>query len=134
VRILGVEHIGIAVDDLDACIARFESILGLECAGREKVEANKVEVAFFNCGGTKIELVAPTDPESPIQRFVSKGGNALHHICFKVEGIGDWLQFLTDRGVEVVDRVPRMGASGKRVAFIKPKSLCNVLIELSEEE
>ena len=132
-KIEGVEHIGIAVADLDECVRKFEDLLGLKCKSREKVESNRVEVAVFDCGGTEIELVAPTDEASPIHKFVSRGGNSLHHICFKVEGIEAWLSFLEDRGVGLIDRSPRQGAHGHRIAFVKPKSVCNFLIELSEE-
>jgi methylmalonyl-CoA/ethylmalonyl-CoA epimerase len=133
-RIEGVEHIGIAVADLDKCIERFENLLGLKCQARQRVESNQVEVAVFDCGGTKIELVAPTDEASPIHKFVSRGGNSLHHICFKLEGLEAWLDFLDQHGVDLIDRTPRQGALGHSIAFVKPKSLCNFLVELSEEK
>lgn len=133
-KIEGVEHIGIAVADLDECIGKFENLLGLKCQARHRVESNLVEVALFDCGGTRIELVAPTDDASPIRRFVAKGGNSLHHICFKVEGIEAWLDFLHEQGVDLIDRTPRQGAGGRSIAFVKPKSICNFLIELSEEK
>jgi methylmalonyl-CoA/ethylmalonyl-CoA epimerase len=133
-KIEGVEHIGIAVADLDRCIERFEKLLGLECKQRERSEPNKVEVAVFECGGTRLELVSPIDQTSPIHRFVEKGGNSLHHICFKVEGIDQWLTFLDGEGVGLIDKTPRDGALGHRIAFLKPKSICNFLIELSEEK
>ena len=132
-KIESVEHIGIAVSDLDACIARFEQLLGLKCEKRERVESNRVEVAVFECGGIRLELVAPTDETSPIRKFVDKGGNSLHHICFKVEGIDEWLKFLDQQGVGLIDKVSRDGAMGHRIAFVEPKSICNFLIELSEE-
>ena len=131
-KIEGVEHIGIAVKDLDECIGRFENLLGLKCSQRRRVDANKVEVAVFDCGGTTLELVAPTDETSPVHRFVSKGGNALHHICFKVDDIDGWLTFLDQEGADLIDRKPRQGAFGDRIAFVGPKSVCNVLIELAE--
>jgi methylmalonyl-CoA/ethylmalonyl-CoA epimerase len=133
-KIEGVEHIGIAVENLEECIAKFEDLLGLKCQSRQRVESNRVEIAVFDCGGTKLELVAPTDESSPINKFVAKGGNALHHICFKVEGIDNWLDFLSEKGVDLIDRKPREGGHGHRIAFLKPRSLCNVLIELSEEK
>ncbi len=132
-KIEGVEHIGIAVSDLDECIEKFEKLLGLKCRQRERSEPNRVEVAVFDCGGTRLELVAPTDEDSPIQKFIAKGGNSLHHICFKVEGIDDWVTFLDGKGVELIDKTPRDGALGHRIAFVKPRSICNFLIELSEE-
>jgi methylmalonyl-CoA/ethylmalonyl-CoA epimerase len=133
-RIEGVEHIGIAVKDLDECIERFESLLGLKCSERRRVETNRVEVAVFDCGGTSLELVAPTDERSPVHRFVSKGGNALHHICFKVDDIDGWLEFLGQHGAELIDKKPREGAFGRRIAFVSPKAVCNFLIELTEEK
>lgn len=133
-KIEGVEHIGIAVANLDECIEKFEKILGLKCQRRERVESNHVEVAVFDCGETRLELVAATDEESPIHKFVARSGNSLHHICFKVEGIDDWLKFLKENGVGLIDSVPRDGALGHRIAFVKPKSICNFLIELSEEK
>jgi methylmalonyl-CoA/ethylmalonyl-CoA epimerase len=133
-KIEGVEHIGIAVEDLDECISRFETLLGLKCGERKRVESNKVEVATFDCGGTTIELVAPTDETSPVQRFVSQGGNSLHHICFRVDDIDTWLDFLDGQGVGLIDRKPRTGAFGDRIAFVKPKSVCGFLIELAEEK
>jgi methylmalonyl-CoA/ethylmalonyl-CoA epimerase len=133
-KIEGVEHIGIAVKDLDECIGRFEDLLGLKCSMRKRLESNKVEVAVFKCGGTSIELVAPTDETSPVHRFVSRGGNSLHHICFRVDEIDKWLAFLDAEGAELIDREPRQGAFGDRIAFVGPKSVCNFLIELAEEE
>jgi methylmalonyl-CoA/ethylmalonyl-CoA epimerase len=132
-KIEGVEHIGIAVTDLDACITKFERLLGLKCRLRKRVESNKVEVAIFDCGGTSLELVAPTDETSPVQRFVSKGGNSLHHICFKVDEIDRWLAFLEAEGADLIDIKPRTGAFGDRIAFVGPKSVCDFLIELAEE-
>ncbi len=132
-KIEGVEHIGIAVKNLDECIERFENLLGLKCSRRKRMESNKIEVAVIDCGGTTLELVAPTDEESPVQRFVSKGGNALHHICFKVDDIEGWLAFLDRQGADLIDRKPREGAFGDRIAFVSPKAVCNFLIELAEE-
>ena len=133
-KIEGVEHIGIAVKNLDECIERFENLLGLRCRRRKRIESNKIEVAVFDCGGTTLELIAPTDEESPVQRFVSKGGNALHHICFKVDDIEGWLTFLDRQGADLLDRKPREGAFGDRIAFVSPKAVCNFLIELAEEK
>ena len=131
-KILGVEHIGIAVGNIDECITRFEEVFGFKCEGRQTIAASKVEVAFFKCGDTKIELVTPTDETSPIHKFLAKRGNGIHHICLDVEGITDWVGSLVGGGVDMIDKVPRQGAAGKSVAFISPKSLCDILIELSE--
>jgi methylmalonyl-CoA epimerase len=133
-KMLGVEHIGIAVRDLDQCIDRFEKVFGFKCEGREKIDASKVEVAFFRCGGTQIELVSPTEDSSPIHNFLAKRGNSIHHICLDVEGIEAWLASMVDGGIDLIDKVPRQGAEGRKVAFVSPKSLCDILIELSEKK
>jgi methylmalonyl-CoA/ethylmalonyl-CoA epimerase len=133
-KILGVEHIGIAVTGLEECIEKFENVLNLSCEGKEAIKASGVEVAFFRCGSSKLELVTPAETGSPISSFLSKRGNAIHHICLKVEGIDEWLAFLKQSGVDLIDTAPRQGASGKRVAFINPRSMCNILIELSEDK
>ena len=132
-KLLGVDHIGIAVGDLDRCIERFEEAFGVRCEGREMVEGAGVEVAFFRIGPTRIELVTPTSDESPVRKFLAKHGNGIHHICLATEGIGDWLERLAAGGIELVDKAPREGASGKKIAFLHPQSICNILIELSEE-
>ena len=133
-KIEGIEHIGIVVGDLDACIKTFEEVFGAKCKTREKVEANKVEVAVFDFGNTKIELVTPTDPASPVSRFLASRGNGIHHICLRVKDIDGWLDALGKRGVDLIDKVPRRGASGRSVAFVSPKSVCNILVELSERK
>jgi methylmalonyl-CoA epimerase len=131
-KVLGVEHIGIAVANLDQCIEKVEKVFGLECESREKIEASRVEVAFFRCGDTKIEFVTPLDETSPIHSFLMKRGNGIHHICLDVEGIEGGLEQLLESGIDLIDKVPRQGASGKKVAFISPKSVFNILFELSE--
>jgi methylmalonyl-CoA epimerase len=131
-RMVGVQHIGIAVRDLDASIENLESLFGIKCGRRERIEASKVEVAFFDFGNTTIELVSPTHAESPISRYLEKRGNGIHHICFDVEGIDEWLDTLRAADVGLLNRTPRAGASGHRVAFIDPVSAGGILFELSE--
>jgi len=131
-RINGVEHIGIAVTNVDECIKTLERIFGLEVSDRQTIEASNVEIAFLPCGATKIELVTPTSESSPIAGFLNKRGNGIHHICLDVENIEAWLEALEQRGVRLIDKKPRMGAHGRKVAFIDPKSTCGFLIELSE--
>ena len=133
-KIEGVEHIGIVVGDLDASIKTFEEVFGARCETRETVEANKVEVAVFGFGNTKIELVTPTDPASPVSKFLADRGNGIHHICLRVKDIEGCLDALGKRGVDLIDKVPRRGASGRSVAFLNPKSVCNILVELSERK
>ena len=133
-NVVGVEHIGIAVSDLDYSVKRLEAVLGIKCNKREKVDANKVEVAVFQVGDTEIELVTPTGPDSPIARFLDKRGNGIHHICLKVQDIKGCLEDLTQKGIELIDRVPRQGAFGHSVAFLNPKSVFSILVELSESK
>lgn len=130
--IAGVEHIGIAVADIDAAINRLETVLGIKCSSRERVESNKVEVAVFEVGGTKIELITPTCETSPISKFLAQRGNGIHHICLKVRDIKGCLEDLAGKGVDLVDKTPREGALGHKIAFVSPKSVCNILLELAE--
>jgi methylmalonyl-CoA/ethylmalonyl-CoA epimerase len=131
-KMVGVKHIGIAVKDLEESIANFENLFGIKCGKREKIAASKVEVAFFDFGNTHIEMVSPIDPESPISGYLEKRGNGIHHICFDVEGIDEWLETLKSKGVKLLNETPREGASGHRVAFINPASADGILLELSE--
>jgi methylmalonyl-CoA/ethylmalonyl-CoA epimerase len=131
-KIVGVQHIGIAVRDLEAAIASFENLFGARCGSREKIAASKVEVAFFDFGNTHVELVSPTDPASPVSGYLERRGNGIHHICFDVEGIDKWLETLKARDVKLIDKTPREGAAGHRVAFIDPASADGILYELSE--
>jgi len=131
-KLEGLEHVGIVVSDLDGCIKTFEDVLGIKCEARQSVEGNKVDVAEFNLGNTKLELVTPTDPASAVSKFLAARGNGIHHICLRVKDIEGWLDALSKRGVELIDKVPRHGAHGRSVAFLSPKSVCNVLVELTE--
>jgi methylmalonyl-CoA epimerase len=132
-KILGIEHIGIAPPDFEGCIECFESVLGFRCLDRKTVPESGVEVALFDCGGTRIELLRPTAEESPIGGFIAAGGSPIHHLCFDVEGIEEWLGYLSDQGIELIDKKPRRGALGHRIAFLKPRPPCGFLIELSEK-
>lgn len=131
-RMKGVQHIGIAVKDIEASIATMENLFGIKCGRRENIEASKVEVAFFDFGSTAVELVSPTHPDSPISKYLEQRGNGIHHICFDVEGIDDWLKTLKEKGVSLLNEKPRAGAEGHRVAFINPGSAEGILFELSE--
>jgi methylmalonyl-CoA epimerase len=131
-KMVGVQHVGIAVKDLDASIENLEGLFGVKCVRREKIEASKVEVAFFDFGNATVELVSPTHAESPISKYLEKRGNGIHHICFDVQGIDDWLDTLKAGNVKLLNDTPRAGASRHRVAFIDPASAGGILFELSE--
>ncbi len=127
-----IEHIGIAVRNLEESVRRYEAILGLKCQKIEEVSDQKVRTAFFKIGATKIELLESTDPEGPISRFIEKRGEGLHHIAFKVSSLKDKLGEAEKAGVRLIDEEPRPGADGLNIAFLHPGSASGVLIELCE--
>lgn len=129
-----IEHIGIAVADLDAAISLFEKILGQKCYNIEEVADQKVKTAFFKVGETKIELLQSTDPEGPIGKFIEKKGEGIHHIAFAVDKIEEKLGEATSSGIKLIDTAPRKGAEGLDIAFLHPKSTNGVLIELCEDK
>lgn len=129
-----IEHIGIAVADLDAAISLFEKILGQKCYNIEEVAEQKVKTAFFKIGETKIELLQSTDSEGPIGKFIEKKGEGIHHIAFAVKNIEDKLQQADTAGIKLIDSKPRKGAEGLDIAFLHPKSTNGVLIELCEDK
>ncbi len=129
-----IEHIGIAVKNLDESIKYYQDVLGLECYNIEEVKDQKVKTAFFKVGETKIELLESTDPEGPIGKYVEKKGEGVHHIAFAVENIEEKLKHAENKGIRLVDEVPRKGAEGLDIAFLHPKSTFGVLTELCEDK
>jgi methylmalonyl-CoA/ethylmalonyl-CoA epimerase len=129
-----IEHIGIAVENLDESIAYYENILGMKCYAIEEVKDQKVKTAFFQVGDTKIELLESTDPEGPIGKFLAKKGPGVHHMAFAVKDIEGRLEELQDKGVELIDKSPRKGAEGLHIAFLHPRSTKGVLTELCEDK
>ncbi len=127
-----LDHVGIAVRDLDASLAFFRDALGLAVEGPEDVESQRVRAQFINTGPSSLELLAATAPDSPIARFLDKRGPGLHHITLRVEDIDAALVQLRQRGVRLIDEVPRVGAEGARIAFIHPSSADGVLVELKQ--
>ena len=128
-----IEHIGIAVKDLQESIAYYENILGLKCYAVEEVADQKVKTAFFMVGQTKIELLESTDPEGAIGKFIEKRGEGVHHIAFAVENLSGALSEVEQQGIRLIDKEPRKGAEGLNIAFPHPKSTCGVLTELCEK-
>lgn len=129
-----IEHIGIAVSDLESAINFYEKVFGLSCYNIEEVPEQKVRTAFFMVGQTKIELLESTDPEGPIGKFIEKKGEGIHHIAFAVKNIEDQLVNAEYHGVKLIDSVPRKGAEGLDIAFLHPRSASGVLIELCENK
>ena len=130
-KTLKVEHVGIAVKSLEES-GRFYEDLGLLCSGEEEVSEQKVKAAFFPIGETRIELLESTDPAGPIAKFLDKKGPGLHHICVEVTNLEATLHTLEAEGYALIDRKPRIGAGGRKVAFVHPKSSGGVLLELTE--
>ena len=128
-----IEHIGIAVNDLKASNALFESLLGVAHYKTEAVASERVTTSFFDVGTHKIELLEASDPDSPIAKFIAKKGEGVHHIAFEVENIEAELARLKAEGFELIHETPKEGADNKMIAFLHPKTTNGVLIELCQE-
>lgn len=129
-----IDHVAIAVPDFDKAVALYKTLLGKGPESVEEVADQKVRAAFFGVDDTNLELLFPTSPESPITNFLQKNPRGgLHHICLAVTDIEKHLETLKKQGVTLIDEKPRIGAHGKRIAFVHPKSTGGVLIELSEK-
>jgi methylmalonyl-CoA/ethylmalonyl-CoA epimerase len=127
-----IEHIGIAVRNLENAIAFYEKNFGLKCYNIEEIPGQKIRTAFIMAGPTKIELLESTDAESPVGKFIEKRGEGIHHIAFAVDDIESWLKDAGENGIKLVDKVPRKGAEGLSIAFLHPSSTLGVLTELCE--
>ncbi len=129
-----IDHIGIAVRDLDAACATYQELLGAKLSAREKIPAQGVEVAFLSLpGDVRIELISPLGDDSTVAKFLDRRGEGMHHVCLLVEDIEAALERLAQQGVPLVDTVPRDGAEGSQIAFLHPKALGGVLLELKQK-
>lgn len=129
-----IDHVGIAVHDIDDAAARYQDLLGARVVHREAVPGQRVEVAFLEMpGATRLELIAPLDDDSPVAKFLAKRGAGMHHICVLVDDIEAALERLAEHEVALVDRVARSGAEGARIAFLHPAALGGVLLELKQK-
>ena len=129
----GIDHLGIAVADLEEAVRALRDGLGLPVIAEEEVPEQKVRVVKLDAGGSHLELLESTDPEGPIGKFLSARGPGIHHVSLRVTDLERTLGELASRGVRLIDRNPRVGAEGKRIAFVHPKATAGVLIELCEE-
>ena len=129
-----VDHVAIAVPNLEEAVDLYKSLLGKEPEHIEEVAEQKVRAAFFGVGETNLELLFPTSSDSPISNFLEekKGRGGLHHICIEVSDLEKHLEQLKAKGVKLIDEKPRIGAHGKKIAFVHPKATNGVLLELSE--
>ncbi len=129
----GIDHIAIAVNSLEESLAFYQEALGLSLEGIEEVKGQKVRVALLKVGQTRIELLEPTSEDSPISSFLAKRGPGLHHIALATTQLQSRLDKLDSEGVKLIDRVAKIGAEGKQIAFVHPKASGGVLMELCAE-
>ena len=133
-KILGIEHVGIAVDDLNRISDIFGDLLGLELCSREKIDDQQVITDIYKTGSGKLEFLKATDENSPISRFIDKKGGGIHHIALIVDDIDVALNFLKGKNINLVNSKPKIGAEGYKIAFIHPDSTGGILIELCQKE
>jgi len=131
-KVLKIDHLGIAVKSIDKGKNFWTDVLGLEFEGSETVEPQKVTTAFFPVGESEVELLESTAPDGPIAKYLEKKGEGIQHIAFRVKNIEDALNELKEKGVRLIDEKPRMGAGGAKIAFLHPKATHGVLVELCE--
>jgi len=124
-----IEHIGIAVSNLEEAIRYYEQVLGLECYAVEEVKDQKVRTAFFKVGETKIELLESTEADGPVGKFIDKRGQGVHHIAFAMNNTDQALKEAEAKGVQLIDKTSRKGAEGMKIGFLHPRSTFGVLTE-----
>ena len=127
-----INHIAVAVNNLEEASKFYQTVLGLTLSGVEVVTAQKTKVGFFKIGESNIELVQPAEPDSPLVKFLETKGQGIHHICFEVDDVEAEVKAYLEKGATMVDQKPRPGAHNTKVAFVHPKSSGGVLIELCE--
>ncbi|MBW2607250.1 MAG: methylmalonyl-CoA epimerase [Deltaproteobacteria bacterium] len=131
-KVLKIDHIGIAVNSIETGKRFWKDILGLDFEGSETVEEQKVTTAFFPVGDSEVELLESIDPDGPIARYLEKKGEGIQHIAFCVDNVEASLKELKEKGIRLIDEKPRKGAGGAKIAFLHPKSTNGVLVELCE--
>ncbi len=129
-----IEHLGIAVSDMESAIKQYEALLGVPCYKEENVLSEHVKTAFFQVGQSKIELLEATDESSPIAKFLAKKGTGFHHVAFDVEDIVAEIERLTKLDFVLIHETPKDGADNKIIAFLHPKSTDGLLVELCQEK
>ena len=131
-RILKIDHLGIAVESIDQAAAFWKDTLGLPLEGSETVEAQKVTTAFYPVGESEVELLESTAPDGPVAKYIDKRGQGIQHVAFRVANIEEALAELKSKGIRLIDETPRKGAGGGKIAFLHPKATNGVLVELCE--
>jgi len=125
-----IDHVGVAVEDMDSALALYRDALGMPLAHREVVEEQGVDAALLDVGESHVELLAPLGPETPVGRFLARRGAGIHHVAYRVEDVGHTLELLSAAGIRLIDETPRIGIRNSRVAFLHPASTGGVLTEI----
>ncbi len=133
-KVLKIDHLGIAVNSIDEGKKFWSDILGLAFEGAETVAEQKVTTAFFPVSESEVELLESTAPDGPVAKYIEKRGQGIQHVAFRVENIDDALAELKEKGVQLIDQQPRIGAGGAKIAFLHPKATNGVLVELCQRD
>jgi len=133
-KILKIDHLGIAVNSIDEGKNFWSGVLGLDFEGAETVQEQKVTTAFFPVGESEVELLESTAPDGPVAKYIEKKGQGIQHVAFRVENIEEALEELREKGVKLIDKEPRIGAGGAKIAFLHPKATNGVLVELCQRD
>ena len=133
-KVTKLDHIGIAVKNMDEALAFYRETLGIDSVGTEVIEEQKVKVAFLPLGDTELELLESTAPDGPVAKFIEKRGEGIQHIALRVESIEEALAELKEKGFKLIDQQPRYGAGNAQIAFLHPKAAGGILLELSERK
>jgi len=133
VRPTQIDHVGIAVADLEAAVERYRTTLGLEPAHRERMDDQGVEEVLFEVGSSFVQLLGALGPNTPVGRFLEKRGEGIHHVGYRVESVVEALEKLRAAGVRLIDETPRRGSRGTTIAFVHPRDMGGVLVELVQQ-
>lgn len=133
-KILKVDHLGIAVNSIEEGKSFWSGVLGLDFEGAETVAEQKVTTAFFPVGESEVELLESTAPDGPVAKYIEKRGQGIQHVAFRVENVEEALAELKEKGVQLIDQKPRIGAGGAKIAFLHPKATNGVLVELCQRD
>jgi len=133
VRLTQIDHVGIAVADLEGSVEHYRRIFGIEPTHRERIDDQGVEEVLFDVGASSIQLLGSLGADTPVGRFLDTRGPGVHHVAYRVDDVADALDDLRANGVRLVDEAPRAGSRGTRIAFVHPKGTGGVLVELVEE-
>ncbi len=133
-KIKGIDHLGIAVKNMKNGKEFWSDVLGLEFAGEETIEAQKVTTGFLPVGESEIELLESTSPDGPVAKYIEKKGEGIQHVALRVENVEEALKELKEKGIRLIDETPRIGAGGAKIAFLHPKATGGVLVELCQRD